>query len=243
MTTEQLTISLNEVLFFFTRAGFGVNAPIGISEDFARSNMWIAENGFDPSSCSIEALNNLDSHVSGLAVELQKSDTQVHFVNPNNMYLSSLIASVSVVDWINIGSRDVELIVKNVDSPLLVIAAMGANQCSGWQAIWLDESNYEYLVNFNEPGVWEMISSNTQPIESSKGGSMIIRPLVETKKYPANAVLKKFVTIEEKEKILQTGVRVGEHWPGIYDYFSRCLVKSTAESRASGAGAGMVDTD
>ena len=243
MATEQLTISLNEVLFFFTRAGFGVNAPIGISEDFARSNMWIAENGFDPSSCSIEALNNLDSHASDLAVELKKSDTQVHFVNPNNVYLSSLIASVSVVDWINIGSRDVELIVKNVDSPLLVIAAMGANQCSGWQAIWLDESNYEYLVNFTEPGVWEMISSNTQPIESSKGGSMIIRPLVETKKYPANAVLKKFVTIEEKEKILQTGVRVGEHWPGIYDYFSRCLVKSTAESRASGAGAGMVDTD
>ena len=49
--------------------------------------------------------------------------------------------------------------------------------------------------------------------------------------------------IEEKEKILQTGVKVGEHWQGIYDYFSRCLVKSTAESRASGAGAGIVDTD
>ena len=52
-----------------------------------------------------------------------------------------------------------------------------------------------------------------------------------------------FVTIEEKEKILQTGVKVGEHWQGIYDYFSRCLVKSTATSRALGAGAGMVDTD
>jgi hypothetical protein len=107
----------------------------------------------------------------------------------------------------------------------------------------LDESNYEYLVNFTEPGVWEMVSSNTQPIELSKGGNMIIRPLVETKKYPANAVLRKFVTNEEKEKILQTGVKVGEHWQGIYDYFSRCLVKSTVESRASGAGAGMVDTD
>ena len=115
MATEHLTISLNEVLFFFTRAGFGVNAPIGISEDFAYSNMWIAENGFDPSSCSIEALNNLDSHASDLAVELEKSDTQVHFVNPNNVYLSSLIASVSVVDCINIESQGVELIVKNVD--------------------------------------------------------------------------------------------------------------------------------
>ena len=97
MATEHLTISLNEVLFFFTRAGFGVNAPIGISEDFAYSNMWIAEKGFDPSSCSIEAHNNLDSHASDLAVEVEKSETQVHFVNPNNVYLSSILASVSVV--------------------------------------------------------------------------------------------------------------------------------------------------
>jgi len=66
---------------------------------------------------------------------------------------------------------------------------------------------------------------------------------LKQKNTPANAVLRQFVTIEEKEKILQTGVKVGEHWQGIYDYFSRCLVKSTAESRASGAGAGMVDTD
>ena len=47
----------------------------------------------------------------------------------------------------------------------------------------------------------------------------------------------------EKNKILQTGVTVHEHWDAIYAYFSRCLVKSTAESRASGAGAGLVDTD
>ena len=60
MPKSDLTISLNEVLFYFTRAGFGVNAPIGVSEDFARSNIWAALNGFDPCECSLSALDNLD---------------------------------------------------------------------------------------------------------------------------------------------------------------------------------------
>ena len=243
MSKSDLTISLNEVLFFFTRAGFGVNAPIGVAEDFARSNIWIAENGFDPCCCSIEALDNLDNHESDLAVQFKQTDTQSRFFCPGNEYLSALIASVSAVDWMSIDNQTGQLILENVDSPLLVIAAIGANQCYDWQALWLDESNHEYLVNFAEPGVWEMVSSNTQPIELSKGATMIIQPLLKTNKYPVNAVVRKFVTVDEKEKILQRGVKVGKHWQGIYDYFSRCLVKSTAESRASGAGAGMVDTD
>ena len=55
--------------------------------------------------------------------------------------------------------------------------------------------------------------------------------------------VKTFNLAEEKLNILHNGVKVREDWQGIYDYFSRCLVKSSAESRASGAGAGLVDTD
>ena len=84
MSKSDLTISLNEVLFFFTRAGFGVNAPIGVAEDFARSNIWIAENGFDPCCCSIEALDNLDNHESDLAVQFKQTDTQSRFFCPGN---------------------------------------------------------------------------------------------------------------------------------------------------------------
>ena len=72
---------------------------------------------------------------------------------------------------------------------------------------------------------------------------MIIQPVSSEITSPSNANVKRYTTANEKEKILQSGVRVGENWRGIYDYFSRCLVKSTAESLASGAGAGMVDTD
>ncbi len=243
MTKEQLTISLNEVIFFFTRAGFGVKAPIGVAEDFARSNVWIAENGFDPSLCSLGALDNIDSQASDLAILFKKTENGGRFYCPSDLYLSSLIASVSVVDRINLGINDNQLVLRNVDFPILVIAAMGANKCNGLQAFWLDESNHEYSVRFAAEGVWEVVSSNSQPIELSKGADMIIQPVDSEITRPSNANVKRYTTANEKEKILQSGVRVGENWQGIYDYFSRCLVKSTAESLASGAGAGMVDTD
>ncbi len=147
------------------------------------------------------------------------------------------------MDRINLGIEDNQLVMKNVDFPILVIAAIGANKCNGLQVFWLDESNHEYLVRFVAEGVWEVVSSNSQPIELSKGANMIIQPVSSETTSPSNANVKRYTTANEKEKILQNGVRVGENWQGIYDYFSRCLVKSTVESRASGAGAGMVDTD
>jgi hypothetical protein len=243
MTKEQLTISLNEVIFFFTRAGFGLKVPVGVAEDFARSNVWIAENGFDPSLCSLGALDNIECQASDLEILFKKTEHGGRFYCPSNLYLSSIIASVSVVDRINLGIEDNQLVMKNVDFPILVIAAMGANKCNGLQVFWLDEGNHEYSVRFAAEGVWEVVSSNSQSIELSKGADMIIQPVASEITRPSNAKVKRYTTANEKEKILQNGVRVGEKWQGIYDYFSRCLVKSTAESRASGAGAGMVDTD
>jgi len=243
MTKKQLTISLNEVIFFFTRAGFGLKVPVGVAEDFARSNVWIAENGFDPSLCSLGALDNIECQASDLEILFKKTEHGGRFYCPSNLYLSSIIASVSVVDRINLGIEDNQLVMKNVDFPILVIAAMGANKCNGLQVFWLDEGNHEYSVRFAAEGVWEVVSSNSQSIELSKGADMIIQPVDSEITRPSNAKVKRYTTANEKEKILQNGVRVGEKWQGIYDYFSRCLVKSTAESRASGAGAGMVDTD
>ncbi len=106
MTKEQLTISLNEVIFFFTRAGFGLKVPVGVAEDFARSNVWIAENGFDPSLCSIGALDNIECQASDLEILFKKTEHGGRFYCPSDLYLSSLIASVSVVDRINLGIKD-----------------------------------------------------------------------------------------------------------------------------------------
>ena len=115
MPKSDLTISLNEVLFYFTRAGFGVKAPIGVSEDFARSNIWAAQNGFDPSECSILALDNLDLKKSSLSIKFEKNSKSSHLFCTEEKVLSSLEASVSCVDWIEFNGLDGELKIVNHD--------------------------------------------------------------------------------------------------------------------------------
>ncbi len=243
MSKSDLTISLNEILFYFTRAAFGVNVPIGLSEDFAYSNIWIAENGFDPSLCSLEALNNLDNQVSSLAIKFEKLNESGHFFCHEDKFLSALEASVSVVDWIEVSTPTDELKISNVDAPFLVVSAIGANQCSGLTVSWVDQDKSQYQVNFIDNETWEIISSSVNPIELTSGADMLITSFDANDNIPQGSNIKKFNVTKATLKTLNNGVQVRENWQGIYDYFSGCLVKSSAESRASGAGAGMVDTD
>jgi len=244
MSKSGLTISLNEVLFYFTRAGFGVKAPIGVSEDFARSNIWIAQNGFDPSECSLLALDNLDSQKSSLSIQFEKSSDGSRLFCPEDRILSAIEASVSCVDWLEFNGLNGGLKVTNVDCPLLVVSALGANQCIGIKVSWSDKSNNQYQVNLNDNTKWEIIASSDVPIEQSSYADIQISALDGTNKATIkNGKLKTFNIANERLKTLNNGVNVGDKWPEIYEYFSRCLVKSSAESRASGAGAGLVDTD
>ena len=244
MSKSGLTISLNEVLFYFTRAGFGVKAPIGVSEDFARSNIWIAQNGFDPSECSLLALDNLDSQKSSLSIQVEKSSDGSRLFCPEDRILSAIEASVSCVDWLEFNGLNGGLKVTNVDCPLLVVSALGANQCIGIKVSWSDKSNNQYQVNLNDNTKWEIIASSDVPIEQSSYADIQISALDGTNKATIkNGKLKTFNIADERLKTLNNGVNVGDKWPEIYEYFSRCLVKSSAESRASGAGAGLVDTD
>ena len=243
MSKSDLTISLNEVLFYFTRAAFGVEVPIGLSEDFARANMWVSENGFDPSRCSLKALDNLDSQASSLSIKFEKTKEGGHLFCPEGKFLSSLEASAGCVDWIEVSNGSGELKISNVDSPFLVVSALGANECLGIKVLWTDQEKNQFQVNLINNDEWEVLSSSSKLIELSSNADMLISPLKASVEFYKGKTIKKFNLAEEKLKILHHGVKVEENWEAIYSYFSRCLVKSSAESRASGAGAGLVDTD
>jgi hypothetical protein len=109
---------------------------------------------------------------------------------------------------------------------------------------WLDNSNNHYQVNLCDETKWEIISSSEAPVEKSNNADIEISALNASEKTSIqNGKIRTFNVTDEKLKALNNGVKVGDKWPQIYEYFSRCLVKSSAESRASGAGAGLVDTD
>jgi hypothetical protein len=243
MSKSDLTISLNEVLFYFTRAAFGVEVPIGLSEDFARANMWVSENGFDPSRCSLKALDNLDNQASSLSIKFEKTKEGGHLFCPEGKFLSSLEAAASSVDWVEVNGGVSALKISNVDSPFLIVSALGANQCNGLKVSWVDQEKNQFQVNLIDNEEWEVLSSSSKLIELSSNADVLISSLKASDESYKGKIIKKFKLDEEKLKILHNGVKVEENWKAIYSYFSRCLVKSSAESRASGAGAGLVDTD
>ena len=177
MSKSDLTISLNEVLFYFTRAAFGVEVPIGLSEDFARANMWVSENGFDPSRCSLKALDNLDSQASSLSIKFEKTKEGGHLFCPEGKFLSSLEASAGCVDWIEVSNGSGELKISNVDSPFLVVSALGANECLGIKVLWTDQEKNQFQVNLINNDEWEVLSSSSKLIELSSNADMLISPL------------------------------------------------------------------
>ena len=49
MSTSDLYLSFNEIMFYFTRAAVGGGVPFGLAEDFGRAAIWIAAaSGLDP---------------------------------------------------------------------------------------------------------------------------------------------------------------------------------------------------
>ena len=109
--------------------------------------------------------------------------------------------------------------------------------------VWTDQDKNQFQVNLTDNEEWEVLSSSSNPIELSSNADVLISPLEMSDKSYKGKSVKKFKLAEEKLRVLHNGVKVEESWQAIYSYFSRCLVKSSAESRASGAGAGLVDTD
>ena len=48
MKSPEIVLSLNEIMFYFTRAGVGAGLSFGLAEDFGRSSIWLAVSGLDP---------------------------------------------------------------------------------------------------------------------------------------------------------------------------------------------------
>ena len=58
--------------------------------------------------------------------------------------MSALEDAVSCVDWIEFNGINGALKVANGDCPLLVVSALGANQCTGIKVLCIDQSNNLY---------------------------------------------------------------------------------------------------
>ena len=142
MKSPEIVLSLNEIMFYFTRAGVGAGLSFGLAEDFGRSSIWIAASGLDPARITSKTLKSLDEAQSSLCASQTEIGAETLLKPSGGKQLSALFAGPSVCDWIlekkDFSDKTQHFVVEKVDHPFLIVAAVGALKSGSWEICWQD---------------------------------------------------------------------------------------------------------
>ena len=247
MSSAELYLSFNEIMFYFTRAAAGGGVPFGLAEDFGRSATWIASSGLDPAAMTAIALKDLECGRSCLKANLTEGKKEIFLTAEKGKKLSAIQAGAAVCDLISERTENPKnmqsIIAEKVDVPFLVCAALGAANYDRWEISWPASDDTPCSVLICEDGSWKSSWKGRKIPEVIDGVDVKVIFMNNREEYYEKWDGKTFYSATNKKKILETGVPVYDSWSEIYSFFKRCLVPSTEESRKSGAGAGLVDTD
>jgi len=247
MSSAELYLSFNEIMFYFTRAAAGGGVPFGLAEDFGRSAIWIASSGLDPAAMTAIALKDLECGRSCLKANLTEGKKEIFLTAEKGKKLSAIQAGAAVCDLISERTENPKnmqsIIAEKVDVPFLVCAALGAANYDRWEISWPASDDTPCSVLICEDGSWKSSWKGRKIPEVIDGVDVKVIFMNNREDYYEKWDGKTFYSANNKKEILETGVPVYDSWSDIYSFFKRCLVPSTEESRKSGAGAGLVDTD
>jgi hypothetical protein len=247
MSSPELYLSFNEIMFYFTRAAAGAGVPFGLAEDFGRAAIWIAGSGLDPSGITSDALNELECGHSCLKTSLTEVNKEILLTAEGGKQLSAIQAGAALCDLISAqpeNSKNMQsILAENVDCPFLVCAAIGAANYDAWEISWQASEEIPCSVLICEDGSWKSSWKGREIPEQVAAADVKILTVNNCEEYYDKWDGKTVYSGNNKKQLLETGVPVYESWSVIYSYFTRCLVPSTEESRKTGAGAGLVDTD
>ena len=247
MSSPELFLSFNEIMFYFTRAAAGGGVPFGLAEDFGRAASWIAACGLDPAETTIRVLKELESGESCLKAIKTEGKKEVLLTAKSCKNLSAIQAGSAICDLILSNPQNQKnnknIVAEKVDCPFLICAALGAADFDGWEISWSAIDDTPCSVLICEEGSWKSSWKGSKIPEVIDAVDVKIIFVKMNEKYNKKWEGKNFHSGNYKKKLLETGIPVYDSWPMIYSYFKRCLVPSTEVSRKKGAGAGLVDRD
>ena len=247
MSSPELYLSFNEIMFYFTRAASSGGVPFGLSEDFGRAATWIAASGLDPAGMTARTLKEMEFGHSCLKATLTEGNKEILLTAESEKKLSAIQAGAAVCDLISVqleNEKNMQSIVaEKVDCPFLVCAAIGAANYDGWEISWPATDDTPCSILICEDGSWKSSWKGRKIPEVIDAVDVKINFVKNQEDYYEKWDGKTFYSGNNKKKLLETGVPVYDSWSEIYSFFKRCLVPSTEESRKSGAGAGLVETD
>ena len=247
MKSPEIVLSLNEIMFYFTRAGVGAGLSFGLAEDFGRSSIWLAVSGLDPARITSKTLKSLDEAQSSLRASQTEIGAETVLTPSGGKQLSALFAGPSVCDMIlekkAVSDKTQHFVVEKVDHPFLIAAAVGALKSGNWEICWQDSAGILCKILIGQHGNWKTSWEGNEIPQQYSPADVSVKS-AESSWFSSEKWIDKTTYSEKnRESVLESGVPLYESWLTIHKLFSRCLVPSTEESHKSGAGAGLVDTD
>lgn len=249
MSVTATPLSLNEIGFYFTRAAVGAGAPFGIAEDFAESSKWVAYLSFDPAKAAVPALHGLAGGESGMALTLRQTEDLCRIESGDGRILSAIYAGPAVADRLSIAAAGAEergLSLNKTDQPLL-IAASAAAACAPATHLamsWRSRSGEPIVVELDR-GLVTVTGPDEADIAACGPASVEIVVNGDGGMAPLTSQTATRRLAEGRSAAVECGVAVdGMARSAVFDFFSRCLVPSTGQSRTAGAGGGgLTDND
>ncbi len=224
MATSPVVLSLNEILFHFSRAAAGAGAPVGICEEFADTAAWLAFIDMDPARAALSALDALARNESG--GDLVIRDNRVACLDGGTV--SAIFAGPVVTDRLAVAPAEpMTLQVEEVDVPLLLAGAVAAAGSGHVRLSWwrgaetvIDVAGNMVAVNGDTTCGQAAVT-----VVANAPGAFVPDCI------PLNAI------DEGRRAALDHGISVdGAAWSGVLAYYGKTLVPSTERSRSAGAG-------
>ena len=247
MSGTATPLSLNEIGFYFTRAAVGAGTPFGIGEDFAEACKCLAYLGLDPAVAAVPALRGLAAGSSGSALTLHAARDAVHIRSRDGLVLSALYAGPVAADrlWIEAArGEECRLFLGVTDQPWLIVGAVAsASVDAARMAVrWPLQKSSQAVV---ELGRDIAMLAGLDEAELAAPAPAAIEIVLNGSAAPVPSPQQLRRLEDGRVRAVEHGVVVdGSAWSTVFDFFGKCLVPSTGQSRTAGAGAGeLTDSD
>lgn len=224
MATSPALLSLNEILFHFSRAAAGAGAPVGICEEFAATAAWLAFIRIDPARAALPALDALAEGQSSGDLVIRDSRLAAR----DGGAVSALFAGPVVTDRLAMAPGEpMTLHVDEVDVPLLLAGAVAAAGSGHVRLSW--RRGAETVIDI----AGDMVAVKGDTTRGRAAVTVVANAPGAT--VPAGVSL--HAIDEGRKTALDEGIAVDSTaWSGVLAYYGKTLVPSTARSRSEGAG-------
>jgi len=221
----RMKFSRNELKFAVRWAALGRNVPVGLADDLARAAMGLAAAGIDPLKNIVSALEQLDKHHywGNMSDSVGLSVIEAGPVLADSLVTGEMVLPPNAV----------------LDNPVLLAgylchAPISPPMKLGWQS-----RGSGCVLVVGKSGLTSILGDRLETLHVETAVDLLYRSAVEPPELiSAQSIAQNRITTREQ------GVELSEaDWHSLWRLTQQALSKSSKESRLSGAGASLVDTD